>query len=243
MAENFRPFVFSLLLMLTFGQMAVHGQEVLVKIDPIKETPVRVWKSDLYVYGMGGSQESANLWTATSGIEKGGDKYKYYNTCADFGVTTNFYNNKILRYSASLGYMYSRYAINHGLHLNGLCSNWMSMDLNVGASFGGGIYYYVGLKGNVFISGSRSATNDFKYPGLNIDCFNKFSCNWYIGADSYYKIFKFNLRFGSYIKPQLNANKIYYYNMCNTYVGGGFFEVGVSIRIFSTSSKYVSLEI
>lgn len=223
--------------------IAILGQAKTISIDPIQESSVKNWKTELYIFGLGGSEKSANLWTATNHFASTIEKRGIYSTNAELGITASIYRNYLMKYSASASYMRNRCAINRGLHLNGLCTDWVCLGLDVGAQIGGGLYYFAGVKSALFLSGRKSNTGNYAYPGLNIDCYNKFALNWHIGAEYCYKIFKLSGKMGFFINPLLNANKIAYYNMGKTYVSGSvFFEVGAAIRIFTTSSKYVSIE-
>lgn len=234
-----RSIIISLLLIATIS-VPIGGVCQEVEIAPIKESHPRTWITELSVYGMGGSAKNANLWTASNGV-LGMTDYDLYHTFCDFGLTTSLYCNNIFKYNASLGYMYSRYAINRGIHLNGYQTNWISLDLSASYHIGYGLFYNAGLKNNFYVHGSKSPTGNFDYVGLSNDCYNKYSCCWYVGATFCYKFIKLNLKFGNYFIPLLNANKIANNNLGKTHVAGMFFEVGMAVTIFSTSSKFSSL--
>lgn len=233
----FLMFVFTFL---SFIKLNAQDRDVVI-IEPLKYSSAIKWKTDVFVYGLGGSTKNGSLYTATNGNLSTMTDYDIYNTFMDFGISTSFYRNRLLRYNASVGYMYSRYAINRGIRDGGFNSNWITLDLSISVQLGYGLFINGGLKGNLFLSGSNTPSGEFQYLGLNNDCYNKFSNNWYVGAAYNIKFIKLEFKFGSYMAPLLNANKIAYYNLGKTHVEGLFFEFGLGVKIFSTASKYTSI--
>lgn len=212
-----------------------------VVIKPIKNTTPRKWNTDLYIFGLGSTINNGSLFTSTSQLEPAGTSKGLYNTIMDFGLAANFYNNNLFRYNLGLGYMYSRYGINSGLRKGGLNSGWVTLDLSAGVQLGYGLFINGGLKGNLFLFGTKSPTGSYQYLGLNNDCYNKFSNLWYFGASYNFRFIRLEVKLGSYITPILNANKIAYHNLGSSHVEGFFYEFGVAFRIFTTTSKYRSL--
>lgn len=208
-----------------------------VEIQEIQETESRQFKFDIYLYSLYNSMKSSYLYTATNQLF---DK-SMYNSIVDIGISTSLYTNNYYQFNIAVGYMYSRYAINRGIKSDGITTNWVNFDFSAMWQEGLGLFYQAGIKVDYYLSEKTRATDDFYYSGLNYDCFNQYSYILYFGLVYYLSIFKIEMKFGGYIKPLLNPNKVTYYNAKETTVNRQYIEIGLGLRIFSNNRKYNSL--
>lgn len=228
------------LLTIIFNSFAKDRGNVI--IEPLRYSTINKWSTDVFIFGMGGSLDLGNFFTAINGgLLSGVTDYDFFNTVVDFGITSSFYRNNLLRYNVSIDYMFSRHAINRGLGKSGSLSHWLCLDLGVGTQLGYGLFINGGLKGNVFLHGTQNPSGTFHYEGINNNCYNKFTSNWYIGASYLFKFIKLEIKFGTYMVPLINPNKLAYYNLTTSHIDGIFLEFGAAVMIFSTKSKLSSI--
>ena len=213
-----------------------------VVIEPIRYSKINKWSTDFFVFGMGDSKKVGSIRTAsTDGSSHFGTSYDFFNTIVDFGITSSFYRNNLLRYNVSIDYMFSRHAINRGLGKSGSLSHWLCLDLGVGVQLGYGLFINGGLKGNVFLHGSQNPSRDFLYEGIDNNCYNKFTSNWYVGASYLFKFVKLEFKFGSYIIPFMYPHKLTNYPIKSAHLDRIFLEFGAAVMIFSTKNKLSSI--
>lgn len=199
-------------------------------VQTLQLTKLRPVLFDVWIYGAGSYKTHSNLWTANN---RSSMSEHLYDSFADIGVEADIYKNPLLRLNASAGYKYERYAYDSGLSSSeGVYSHWLSTGL--GMSWW---YLNAGLLSDIYL-GSRIKNNDnFSYEGLYSECFNRASFGYYVGANMSFNRIRVEARIGSYLKPQLNPDKIAQYNLHKTHVNGLYWEVKVAYRLF-TSGKH-----
>jgi len=204
-------------------------------IHPLGITQKHPLLFDIYIYGSGSYKSHRNLWIASNNVY--GSKH-IYDTFADLGIEAEAYNYSWLRLGASLGYKYERYAYNGGFSSSeGILSHWLSTELNASVQ-GSGLILKFGAISDLYLSSRKKNNDSFSYEGINGDCFNNASFALFFGMGFNLNRIKFEGRIGNYFLPQLNPNKIAYYNLNKSYVSGLFWEVKVSYRIFTSGKHY-----
>ena len=205
------------------------------ELPPPKYSQLHPLQYDIFVYASGSFKTHDNLWTATNTVDI--DKVTR-DTYINLGVEAEAYTAQTLKLNASLGYKYERYGYKAGFSTNdGILTHWLSPAVSLRSSFIG-LEYSAGVMSDIYI-GSRIKSNDnLSYVGLNSDCFNRASLAAFIEMGYSFNRIRIGGRMGWYITPQLNPDKIAYYNQCKTYVDGKFWEVKLSWRIFTSGSHY-----
>lgn len=223
------------LLIMTFiiiGLVNLMAQEIQVK--PLCKSVLNPLQSDIFIYLAGGKTKHGNLWTANNNVSN--SNYDVYGTYMDVGIGTEFYKTKLdkLRLGGYLGYKYEVYGYNKGFSDNsGVYSHWLSTDMNVFyANFGAGI------RSDIFLTSKIKNNDHFTYEGLYSKCFNPITLCFYGSLNLRFTNFKLEARFGSYLIPQFNPDKISYYNLKATHVEGLYFELKLHYRIFTTGKVY-----
>jgi len=223
--------------LITFAAVLCASGELMAQdghVEPIRQTRLSAVQTDLSAYMSGGFSKCANLWTANNFAMS--DK-KLQTTFLDVGAAVEVYNTKFkwVRFNGSLGYKYQVYSYKMGTN-SGVYTHWLTLDANTTFK----IFYMgfaAGVKSDIYLN-SRIKNNDhFTYEGLYGGCFNDATFCCYGGFFLQYTRFKAEVRCGGYIVPQLNPQRISYYNMNKTYVDGLYFEVRVLYRIFTTGKN------
>lgn len=203
-------------------------------ISPLSQTVLNPLQAELFVYASGGTVRNGNLWTATNYLK---DK-DVYGTYLDIGLKAELYKQKLIgiRLGASLGYKYEVYDYDKSLFGNsGVYSHWLTADLDFNLS-----YFNVGIKSDIFLSSKIKNNDHYSHEGLYSDCFNRMSLCYYVGLNIRFTRLKFEVRVGSYLKPQFSPEKISYHNMTKTHVEGLYLEIRAYYRIFTTGKVYNS---
>lgn len=201
-------------------------------VQPLSMTKLRPVLFDIYLFGAGSYNSNKNLWTANNNSYS----KRVYGTFVNAGVEAEAYKGNMMRLGGALGYKYQRYAYDAGLSANdGVFSHWLTADLNLNYW-----YFCAGLLSDIYLNSYTKSKDHFSYEGLNSDCFNKASLAWYVGANMRFTRVKAEIRIGSFIKPQLNAEKIAHYNMHKSMVSSLFWEAKLSYRIFTSGKHYQS---
>ena len=238
--KNDRRLYILLLLFLLLGDIVWAQKSDSEVVKPLRMSQRHPILFDLYIYGSGSYKSHNNLWTATNNLNtsKGNNNKKVYETLANLGIEIEAHKGSILWLGASMGYKYGRYAYNSGFSFNeGVQSHWFNTSISANCHLLG-LNFGIGVVSDIFL-GSRIKNNDyFSYEGLNSKCFNHASLGLYFGASVKLNRLKIEGRFGNYFKPQLNPNKIAYYNQHNTHVEGLYWEVKASYRIFTSGKQY-----
>lgn len=229
-----KKFIFLLCVLTTFS--VIKAQSTLpVEITDIKPSNIHPLKVDLYLYGEGTNQANNRLYTAENTMY---DKRTIYLTQATLGLEAELYTRPWLRFNPAIAYTHGRYALSKGFGNTGINSSWLSLDLNVSAGGGFGLYYMAGVKNSLYLGSNHKAEKDYQYSGIPSDCFNHLSSAWYVGLSFRISYVKAYVKLGSYFTPFLNANKIAYYNLTTCNVPGFFIEFGAGINIFTNRSRY-----
>lgn len=238
MKINFLKILVCLAFMLSLHSANIHAQEgEPYVIRPLKSSVRHPFLFDVYVYGSGSYKSHGNLWTASNYLY--GTKH-VYDTFADIGIEAETYNVSWLKFGASLGYKYERYAYNGGFSTSeGVFSHWLSIDLNTSVHMGG-FFTKAGIVSDLFLSSKMKSSDSFSYEGLNSGCFNNASFALYFGMGFTVNRVKIEGRIGHYFVPQLNPNKIAYYNLNKSYVSGLYWEARIAYRIFTSGKHYNS---
>ncbi|MBO4906582.1 MAG: hypothetical protein J5486_06055 [Bacteroidaceae bacterium] len=206
-------------------------------VESIQSSKLHPMMFDIYAYASGSYMTLSNLWTASTDIMNDEDMYATY---VNLGVEAEAYKYSNLRLGASLGYKYERYAYNIGFSQNeGIFTHWLTPSINV-AYVMSGLSYRAGLFSDIYLGSSRKTNNDLSYEGLNSNCFNRTTLAWFFSMAYQFNRIRVEGRIGSYITPQLNPDKIAYYNLHKTYVKTMFIEAKLAWRLYTTGSHYSS---
>ena len=202
-------------------------------IEDLKTTRIKPLITNVFVYGTGGRETHENLWTAVnSSLTNGKDTYGKY---SDIGAGVEIYKeNGWFQFNGSLGYKYLNYGYDKKfISDSGIDSHWLSTDLKAEVYYGG-----VGIKSDIFLHSRTRSTNNFDHNGIYPSCFNPMTLCWFFAMQAQFTRLKVEARCGTYIIPHINPSKIAYYNLSTTYVEGWYFEVKLSLRIFTTGSPF-----
>ena len=225
--KKYRCFQILVLVLVNTGNLV--AQDLLVK--PLSKTSLNPLQTEIFLYAAGGTSNNRNLWTANNQINT---KNKgLYGTYFDVGLSAEVYRSKKewFKIGGSMGYKYEVYGFDNRLSANtGLYSHWMSLDLD--AIWGN--LCGVGIRSDVFLGSKIKNHDHFTHEGLYSDCFNKMAFCYYFSINIRLTKVKIEGRLGSYIKPQLNPDKISYFNMNKTNVNGLYFELRAYYRLFTT---------
>ena len=211
-----------------------HAQDIIdgtATVQTLKQTTLRPVLFDLWLYGAASYKSHPNLWTANNNSST---SKHLYETFTDIGVETEVYKNPLLRLNASAGYKYERYAFDSGLSSSeGVYSHWLSTSL--------GMNYWLfctGILSDIYLGSHIKNKDSFSYEGLYGDCFNRTSLGVYFGANMTFTRLKVEARIGSYLKPQLNPDKIAHYNLHKSHVNGLYWEIKLAYRLFTSGKHY-----
>lgn len=194
--------------------------------------PKRVWYSDLYLYGSWEGYKNGNLYTAINNI--GAAKSDCYITNADIGISLDVYQRKGWFLEGNAGY--SRLTLDNTKSLFGapITSHMLTLDANVGTSYFE--LYGIGVRSNFRLFTSHNNQQGNTFVGFYDDCFNDITVMPYFMMRLRFQYCKFSARVGYQWEPFLNANRIAYHNMHNTFVDRFFYELQFAIRLFTTSN-------
>lgn len=204
------------------------GQDAQV-VKPLKESNTKSHIVECYASISGNSVKQSSLWTA--GVNVLGKDY--YSTQIFAGVGGNYIFGSGMVLNLDLGYNYERIAFDRSIiPASGVLSH--RMNINVSLMY---LCLGAGVKTGFFLGSNTKSTSFETFNGLFDECFNKASVAWFICAEYRFSILVLKGKVGSYIVPNLNVDKIAYYNMHKTRVDCTFFEVGLAFRIFSTKNR------
>lgn len=217
-------------IIMSIGNLNAQEKEV----QPLCKSSLNPLQSDVFLYFAGGKSKHGNLWTANNNINN--KDYEMNGTFFNVGIGTEIYKTKQdkIRLGGFVGYKYEVYGYNKKLfNDSGIYSHWLSTDLNVTYSYLG-----AGVKSDIFLDSKIKNNDHFTYEGLYSNCFNSTTFCYYCSFNLRFTNFKFEARFGSYLKPQFNPDKISYHNLNKTHVNGLYWEFKLYYRIFSTGKVY-----
>lgn len=192
---------------------------------------------NIYLYGAGSYKAHSNLWIATSPESS---PKRVYDTFADLGIEAEAHKGAWFWLGTSLGYKYECYAYEEGFSPNdGVLSHWLTTSVSTNFNIMG-LNYGLGAVSDLFLGSRVKSPDHFSFEGLNSECFNRTSLGLYFCANIRISEIKVEGRIGYYFFPQLNPNKIAYYNQHNTHVDGLYWELKASYRIFTSGAHYNS---
>lgn len=208
-------------------------------IDSICSTQLFTNQTLICVYAEGGYYSNGILFTATNNRfnRKNIDDNSLESTLWGGGIATEIYNTKCkwLRIAWAIGYKYQKYYYTGDTLANaGIHNHLLTATLKTKFMFYEGMYVLSGLFMDGLLKTAISNDDNYTYVGFNKDCFNKLSLGCYVGGAFAFPDFELEILLGIYIIPQLNPNKIAYYNQIPTTVNACFLDVRVSIPIYTT---------
>ena len=203
-------------------------------VQPITPTSLYVTQTELHAYLSGGSSKNTNLWTANNYVHNSNNDLhgRYF----EAGLATSVYTTRHdwIRFNGAIGYKHQIYSYDKLSSSNsGVYTHWMTADANAAFVFQF-IGACVGVKSDILLSSRIKNADHFSYEGLYRDCFNPASLCAYTGLMLRLHRFKIEARIGGYILPQLNPQKISYYNITKTYVNGFYYEIKAYYCFFTT---------
>ncbi len=205
-------------------------------VHPLEPIQIRNTKIDLFVYG-GGSITKQRVRTANANAFTVHNDPTLYNTHLDFGLSADFFRFDLVRLCISLGYIHEKYSKNKKLTDNtGITAQWLTADLNLSSS-----YLSMGVNTALFLNSKTRNDDHFSYNGIYSSCFNPMTFSVYIGAIYRFSGLKLEARGGIFFPPQINPNKIAYYNFSKTSIERFYYEFRISFRLFSTARHLKSL--
>jgi len=202
------------------------------KLQQSKE-PVTI--IELFGYASGGFSTKSSLGTANNNTWNKEKDKQITNSYLNVGTSLAVCNTKCewIRLTASLGYTYMVYSYQSLFTAtSGVYTHWLSMDVTPTLGWLG-LGLFVGLKTDVFLASTLKNNDHFSFEGLYPDCFNKAALCFYGGLYYQFRHVKFEWRMGSYVVPQINPQKMAYYNLTNASSTNFYFELRVSYRIFT----------
>ena len=226
-----RAIIFTLVLVT--APPIVNAQQEMV--HQLRSSTKKLLQTDVFAYAGGGMINNGNLWLANNNTNAA-DK-DLHGTYLDAGLQTEFFlsGRESLRLNTALGYKHEVYAYDKRLGSTGVHTHWLSADLNMTLS-----YFGAGIRSDIFLNSTIKNNDHFSYEGLYGKCFNPASLCYYASFNIRFTRMKLEARLGSYIKPQLNPDKIAYYNLHKSYVEGLYFEARLQYRLFTTGKVYQS---
>lgn len=206
-----------------------------IHISDIQHTRVKLWRLDVYTFGTWSSYKNANLWTANNNIGK--DKSDCYLSFIELGVGADLYKDRGFLLEGNIGYSYGSLAYTRNLFpSSNVKTHWITFDANISHTLLLDGMFYGGIKSSVFMGSTISNADNYSFEGFYDDCFNHATFIPYFGFRLRFQYIKFDVRIGSQVVPFLNTNRIAYHNMHKTYVNRLYFELGLGVRLFSTSN-------
>lgn len=247
--KNFIVLFCVLALCLTFN--AGYGQEASAVVNPLSVSKRHMVLYNLWVYGLG--RQTGYSMVNTAAVPLNTDRL--YNTNIDVGLCNdisisprqmwgkggNTHSVVLLvnrmttaHFNVGIGYRVELFSFRTGNEKwQGLIHHCMSWELSAR-------YFLLtaGMSANALIkSGSRNA-NDAKYAGLQDVCFNRFTLRWFVGIYLPVSFFDIELRWGTYLIPQLNPDKFAYYNMSKVRWSVDYWELRMAFRLFTTGNFF-----
>lgn len=225
-----RKYVAILLLMLT--SLTAAGQHTADTLYPIKlRTPHHNTTDFLFYFGGGRFKaEDINIYgSATNNGFTDKAEMPYYITILDFGLAKSEYNDKVVQLTYCLGYRYYNIALKQDLGTGmGVNTHWLSLEVNFD------MFLNIGLRADFLLFCNTRTSNSWSYESIHKGCFNESSYGIYFGMKFYLPNIIFEPRFGASIKPMINKDKYHYYNGTKYPDFEIYFELRMSVRLFST---------
>lgn len=236
-------------LCLTVG--AGYGQEASAVVNPLSVSKRHMVLYNLWVYGLG--RQTGYSMVNTAAVPLNTDRL--YNTNIDVGLCTdvsvapcrvwgkdkNPHSAVILlnrmetaHFNVGMGYRAELFSFRTGNEKwQGLIHHCMSWELAAR-------YFMLtaGMSANALIKSGMRNVNDARYAGLQDVCFNRFTLRWFVGIYLPISFVDIELRWGTYIIPQLNPDKFAYYNMSKVRWDSVCWELRLAFRLFTTGNKF-----
>lgn len=202
-------------------------------MQPIRKTKPSLMQTELFVFG-------SWSYADESGIRTANNSGYLYGSFYSAGINAGFFDTKlpVLQYNAAVGYMYQNYFYKGRNIANaGIDSHWLTAELNAS--------YWLwmtglcaGLKSDIMLSSTIRNNDHFTHEGLYADCFNKASLCLYAGVVIRLSSFKIEARYGGYLIPHFNPERVSYYNLVKATSASYYLEIRASYRIFTTGQVY-----
>ena len=234
------PLRLILLLSALLAGLAVMAQGEGVEITKVETSKVHPLFFDLNVYADAGSINCGKFWKPSSSSQSESVKNKDSRMWGAFyGVGTNatLSASNVFGLNASVGYKSIRYANDWGLFGRaGVHSHWISTSLSAQFFSIAGL----GLESDIFIGSRTKQTGELSFEGINENCFNRVSLQYFVEFDFTISRLNFQARlWGNSIIPQLNPTKLAYNNMERVWMmKGEIFSLRVSYQLFTTKKVY-----
>lgn len=224
-----------LIFALPFNISLAQDIESVVKVGDIQQTILKLWRTDVYAYGTRNSYRNSKLWTANNNVGK--DNSDCYISFLGLGFGADLYKDRGFLLEGNIGYSYGSIAYSQKLFpSSNVKTHWMTFDANISHTIIYDGMFYGGVKSSVYLGGSINNADNYSFEGFYDDCFNPATFIPYFGFRLRFQYIKFDVRIGSQVVPFLNTNRIAYHNMHKTYVNRLYFELGLGVRLFSTSN-------
>lgn len=230
-----KPHCFSVLFLLLVYVSNYAIAQNRITIRPLQKTPLTGFQYDLYAYASRGSNKALTIVTPNNQFNM---NMNSKSTHANIGLNGYINLKNYMGANIGISYTHERIAQDYGLFGDkGVYANWLNADFNLSIlcfSFGTCLDFFLG---------SHVVNNDsFSYEGINDQCFNNFAYCTYASLFSTFRGFKIEIRYGAYLRPRINPDKIAYYNFLTSYVDSDYFEIRIYYRIFTSGNRIKSPE-
>lgn len=227
--------VLFLLSVFTTSKVMAQKNKTTIEVQPITESSIKKWRTNVYTFGSWSSIKHGSLWTANNNTGEGNSDC--YFSLAELGISTDIYKDRGLFIEGNLGYSYGSLAYSRSLFSSSnVSTHWITLDANLSHTLLLDGLFYGGVKSSLFLNCTVNNTDDYSFEGFYDDCFNRVTFTPYSGFRLRFQYVKFDVRIGGHIVHYFNVNKIAYHNMHKTYLDGMYFEVRLGVRLFSTSN-------
>ncbi|MBP5548836.1 MAG: hypothetical protein J6X58_08115 [Bacteroidales bacterium] len=220
------------ILLLLFMSLTAAGQHAIDTLQPIRQRmPFRNATDLLFYFGGGRFQaEDLNIYgSATNNGFTDKEEMPYYITILDIGLAKAEYNDKIMQLTYCLGYKYYNIALKQDLGTGmGVNTHWLSLEVNFD------MFFNIGLRADFLLFCNTRTSNSWSYESIHKGCFNESSYGIYFGMKFFLPNIIIEPRFGSSFKPMINIDKYHYYNGTKYAKYEIYFELRMSVRLFTT---------
>lgn len=206
-----------------------------IRVSDIRQTKLKLWRTDVYAFGTWSGYKDGSLWTANNNIGNGSSDC--YINFIELGAGVDLYKDRGFLLEGNIGYSYGSLAYSRELFpSSNVRTHWITFDANISHTYVLDGMFYGGIKSSVFLGSSINNSDSYSFEGFYDDCFNRATFIPYFGFRLRFQYIKFDARIGGQVVPYLNANKIAYHNMHKTHINGLYFEIRLGVRLFSTSN-------